>query len=167
MTELTSVLHDQHQDLHDSMTHVSGLQGAARCDVFLHVRRRLAVHQAFEELVAIPRLGAAPDGTPAQPVTLEREVVVAEQIPIDSPEFDAAFARVVVAHLHHMQQQETEVFPRLRAPLTAAESALVATAAQLWLGGGEVYFGNTYAQMVLAAREQLSHAEEVPPPIGR
>ncbi len=167
MPELTRVLQRQHQDLQESMTHLPSLQGAARCDVFLHVRRRLAVHQAFEELVVLPRLGSAPDGAPAQLLTLEREVVVAEQLPVDSPEFDAAFARVVGAHLHHARKQEAELFPRLREPLTAEESALVATAAQLWLGDGEAYLGNTYGQMVLAARDQLDRAEESPPPATR
>ena len=166
MTELTRVLQRQHQDLQESMTHLPGLQGAARCDVFLHVRRRLAVHQAFEELVVLPRLGPAPDGAPAQLLTLERDVVVAEQLPIDSPEFDSAFARLVAAHIHHTREQEAEIFPRLGEPLTPEESALVSTAAQLWLGGGEAYLGNTYGQMVLAARDQLAHAEEAPPPVA-
>jgi hypothetical protein len=166
MTELTRVLQRQHQDLQESMTHLPALQGAARCDVFLHVRRRLAVHQAFEELVVLPRLGAEPDGAPAQLLTVERDVLVAEQMPIDSPEFDAALGRVVGAHLHHTRRQEAELFPRLREPLTAEESALVITAAQLWLGGGDAYLGNTYAQMVLASRHQLANAAEAPPPVS-
>jgi hypothetical protein len=166
MTELTRVLRRQHQDLQESMTHLPALQGTARCDVFLHLRRRLAVHQAFEELALLPRLGAAPDGAPAQLLTLEREVAAAEQLPIGSPEFDAAFARVVVAHLHHAREQEVELFPRLREPRTPEESVVVATAARLWLGGGEAYLGNTYGQMVPAARAQLARAEEPPPPIA-
>lgn len=153
--DLIALLGRQHDELRSMMVRLPQLQGAARMDVFLQIRRRLAVHEVIERLLVTPRAG---DAAADEQLHVHQEIRTAELCDPDSLEFDAAYARVVVAHLHHAQVQEAEVFGGFVGELTPAEQAAAATATRLWVGEGEHYLGNTYLAMVATAQEELTQA---------
>ncbi|HYH35380.1 MAG TPA: hypothetical protein VD814_09545 [Nocardioides sp.] len=156
--ELVDLLGRQHEELRAGLDRIAQLQGCAREDVFLQVRRQLAVHAALEELVIAPRTGK---GTELAP--LHREVEVAEAVERDSGEFDRALARMVRAHGRHVRVQEQDHFGCLAGPLTEEERAVLEVAARLWEGEGEAYLGSTYDRMRSVAQEQLARPEESEP----
>lgn len=151
--DLVEVLRHQHDELGTSLTRLPELEGAAREDVFLQVRRRLAVHEALEQLVLAPRLG--PD-LRDDLLSFSEEVAAVELADPASEELRAADAQLVAAHRHHAHVQEREAFVSPTGVLPADEQAVVTLAMRLWEGEGDAYLGNWYAEMLASAREQLT-----------
>ena len=158
--ELAGLLSVQHSDLVDAWSRVSQLHACAREDVFLHARRRLALHQALEHVVLGPRLGpGAGDGDGARPLAVEPDddVVAAEVAALDqgveSPGFDAASARVAALLRVHVEAQERLV---MTGPLPEPDRRAVEVAVALWDGAGDAYLGNVWTEMVEVARDQLA-----------
>lgn len=147
--ELADLLAAQHGELREAWCRVPLLHAGARADVFLHARRRLAVHVALEQVVLAPRLS----DTGEQEASLDREVVAAEREGLESLGFDAACARVAVAFLRHSAAQEEMV---LTGVLPDSDREAVGAAKALWDGSGDAYLGNTWAEMRTIAVEQLS-----------
>lgn len=161
--ELVDLIRAQHEELQLALSRLPGLDGAAREDEFLQVRRRLAVHEALEAVLVSGRLpgDAAPD-----PADSHAEVVAVEQLPRDGVPFEQAVARLLATHLRHAEVQEHSVLKVLGGELTPAERAVAGTAVSLWHGEGEAYLGNTFGDMVETAKQQLEAAPEpghVPP----
>ena len=155
--ELVGLLREQHAELSRTLDRVPGLHGAAREDVFLQVRRLLAVHETLERMLV-----ATGGGSPSSESRLAEGVAAAESLDHESAAFDEAFARVVTAHLHHTREQEQELTRRIGA-LTEDDRARVVTAVRMWQGEGDAYLGNSYDEMLRAAAEQLERPEPGPP----
>ncbi|QBR91993.1 hypothetical protein [Nocardioides euryhalodurans] len=154
--DLLALLDHQHAELRELTAQLPGLGGAARADVFLLLRRRLAVHELLDELVVSPRLAAARGVAPENRGFLD-EVEAAEAVPVDGPSFDVALSRLAAALGRH-----ADAWHRLDAPLdgqalTDDEQAAVLAAEQLWEGEGEVHLGQGYRGMAAAVRDQLLH----------
>ena len=148
--DLAELLATQHEELRETWSRVPLLRAGAREDVFLHARRRLAVHLALEQVVLAPRLGLDADEREA---ALERAVVGAEHEGREAVGFEAACAAVVAAFLRHSDAQEQLV---LTGVLPDPDRAAVDTALALWNGSGDAYLGNTWAEMRATAVAQLS-----------
>lgn len=150
--DLARLLHTQHAELSSALCRVPQLHHGARKDVFLQARRHLAVHTALEVVVLAPRLLQVPDH-----FRLDPEVVAAEDQATASMDFDAAHARLTVAFLHHVQEQERQ---QLAGPLSRRDRGAVEVAVRLWNGEGDAYLGNTWEEMVTSASEQVASATE-------
>jgi hypothetical protein len=154
--DLAQLLHSQHVELSDALCRIPQLHDGGREDVFLQARRHLAVHTALEVVVLAPRLLPVPDH-----FRLDTEVLAAEDGATESLAFDAAHARLTVAFLHHVQQQERQ---DLTGPLSERERSAAEVAVHLWNGDGDVYLGSTWAEMVTTACEHVAAgASQVPP----
>ncbi len=148
---LADLLHGQHGELRALLCRLPLLHDGAREDVFLRVRRLLAVHLELES--ALPERS----GWPHERSRLEREVEQAEREGIESIAFDAAQARVAFAFLLHVGAQETLT---MSGRLSEREESVVTTAVRLWDGGGDAYLGNTWSDMLAAVSTQLSAASD-------
>ncbi|WP_457207500.1 hypothetical protein [Nocardioides sp. P5_C9_2] len=146
--QLAELLSLQHEELREAWCRVPLLHAGAREDVFLHARRRLAIHVALEHAVLAPHLPHVRDVE----AELDREVVAAEGETPESLGFDAACARVAVAFLRHSATLD-EV--DLAGALPEAEREAVTTAVALWDGAGDAYLGNSWEEMRETAVAQL------------
>jgi hypothetical protein len=146
---LAELLAAQHAELAEAWRRIPTLHAGAREDVFLHARRRLAVHLALEEVLLAPHLQTGD----AERAVLEREVLSAEHAGPGAPTFDAACARVAGTLLRHGAAQEAVV---MTGTLPEREQEVVSTAVALWDGAGDAYLGNAWAEMRATALEQLA-----------
>jgi hypothetical protein len=145
--DVTGLLGRQHAELRTLLARVSRLHDAAREDVFLRVRRLLAIHLELEALLLRPRLDRVPDD-----FRPDEEIVAAEHEELESTDFDAAMARVAAA-IHRHVGVLGEV--RLSGQLSPREMEAVAAAVRLWDGQGDAYLGNTWSEMVAAVSHEL------------
>ena len=156
--QLVALLRERHEELGRTLTRVPELSGCAREDQFLRARRLLAVHETLERLLldsdAVPEAGLGDD------------VAEVEALDHESPEFDAAYARVVRDHLARTDDHERRLAERF-GRLDEADRTRVATAIRMWHGEGDAYLGNTFAEMLDTAVEQLaSPTPEAVPDLG-
>jgi hypothetical protein len=152
--ELADLLADQHGELRESWGRVASLHDCAQEDVFLHARRRLAVHIALEHVLLVERLRDARAAGELE-AALDRAVNAAEEAGPGSPEFGAACSRVAEAFVRHSSAQERMV---LTGVLPDPDREVVDTALALWDGTGDAYLGNTWAEMRATSVEQLSRS---------
>lgn len=143
---LVSSLRAQRAELDRVLTRVPQLSGPAREDVFLRVRRLLAV------LVTVERILSAGRWEP--PRELEDEVAEAERLDHASPAFVRAARRV--AALRGASAPPERDVSALVERLPEADRARVAAGVRLAEGEGETYVGNAYADMLAAVEAQLS-----------
>jgi hypothetical protein len=145
--EVAGLLGRQHSVLRTLLARVPRLHDAAREDVFLRVRRLLAIHLELETVLLLPRLDGVPDR-----FRPDEAIVAAEHEEPESIEFDAAMTRVAAALVKHVGVLG-EV--RLSGQLSPREEEAVAAAARLWDGQGDAYLGNTWSEMVAAVSHEL------------
>lgn len=145
--EVAVLLGRQHTVLRTLLARVPRLHDAAREDVFLRVRRLLAIHLELETVLLLPRLDGVPDR-----FRPDEEIVAAEQEDLESIEFDTAMARVAAAWIRHVGVLG-EV--GLLGQLSPREGEAVAAAVRLWDGRGDAYLGNTWSEMVAAVSHEL------------
>jgi len=150
--EVAGLLGRQHTELRKLLARVPRLHDGAREDVFLRVRRLLAIHLELETVLLLPRLDGVPDH-----FRPDEEIVAAEHEELESVDFDAAMARVAAGVLRHVGVLG-EV--RLSGQLTPGEGKAVAAAVRLWDGRGDAYLGNTWSEMVAAVSDALVSAED-------
>lgn len=147
--DLAGLLAAQHAELGEAWDRIPELHAGAREDVFLHARRRLAVHLALEQVLLAPHL----DRGDAEREVLGREVLSAERAGPGTPGFDAACTRVAATVRRHGVAHDAVV---MTGTLPEREQGVVVTATGLWDGVGDAYLGNTWAEMRATALEQLS-----------
>ena len=138
--------------LHEELSRIPDLGGSAQLDVCLHVRRRMAAHEALEQVVT------AHTGAGAH--SLGREIRAAELAEVDGTQDDvsAAWRRVGVAFVRHVELAEGAGVGGLRGDLAPQEQAEVAEALRLWDGRGDAFLGNEYDVMLAVALDQLADA---------
>lgn len=152
--ELAAALREQREELHATLVRVAELEGPAREDVFLRARRLLAVHTTLDRLLS------STAGTSATP-SFAAEVAAAEALDHSSSDFHAAVIRLAAAHGRASLPAEV-LGEGLVAALPEADLSRVAGALRLARGEGDAYLGNTYAEMLAAAEEQLAHPDPAP-----
>ena len=102
-------------------------EGDARSDLVAGVMRELSVHAAIEEQVLYPAMRTAlPDGDHLVQEALEEHQKVKEALAAieraDSPTArDLHLVSLIGNVRHHVEGEETELFPKLRASTTTAE----------------------------------------------
>jgi hypothetical protein len=145
--DVAGLLGRQHTQLRTLLARVPRLHDGAREDVFLRVRRLLAIHLELETVLLLPRLDGVPDH-----FRPDEKIVAAEHEELESIDFDAAMARVAVALIRHVGALGAV---RLSGQLSPREGEAVAAAVRLWDGRGDAYLGNTWSEMVATVSDQL------------
>jgi hypothetical protein len=147
--DVAAVVSRQHAELNEELGRIPTLSGSARLDVSLHLRRRLAVHEALERVLLAPPVADPLDG-------LRRVIAAVEGAEADGDDADvaAAWVRARAAFVRHV---EVSVSPS-HGDLSAAQRAVLDEAVRLWEDGGDAYAGNEYDAMVNLALQQLAEA---------
>jgi hypothetical protein len=150
-SDLAALLGRQHTELRALLGRLPLLHDGAREDVFLRVRRLLAIHLELETVLLLPRLDGVPDR-----FRPDEEILAAEREQLESIEFEAATARLADAFVRHVGVLGRV---RLSGQLSPREGEAVAAAVRLWDGRGDAYLGNTWAEMAAAVSHQLFSEE--------
>jgi hypothetical protein len=158
--ELVQVLRDQHGEIAIDLARLPRLHRSARQDAFLQLRRRLAVHEAFEQATLHPRavggfVGGQAEARIAEEARLAAGLESLEELDPHTVAFDADYSRWAVMVLRHARLEERLEFPRVEGPLDEKAGRQVAIASAMWRGEGEAYLGQTFGKMLAAAAEQL------------
>jgi hemerythrin superfamily protein len=117
--DVIEVLLDQHQRIRLGMSAVLMAKGPERREQFDEVRALLAVHEAAEEMVLRPvsRAVAGDDIADArndEEHAAAEALATLEDMDVDDPGFDPAFARFQEDVLRHARNEESLEFPRIR-----------------------------------------------------
>jgi hypothetical protein len=147
--DVAAVVGRQHAELSEELGRIPALTGSARLDVSLHLRRRLAVHQALERVLLAPQA--------VDPLEdLRRVMGAAEGAEADGDDADvaAAWVRARAAFVRHVE------IPGLpsHGDLSAAQRAVLDEAVRLWKDEGAAYLGSQYDAMLNLALQQLAAA---------
>jgi hemerythrin-like domain-containing protein len=116
--------------------------GAQRRKVTEQVSSALALHMQIEEQLIYPlvaeRVGEEEEREAETEHTLARDGVVKMNELIDEPGFGAAVAMVTAGIKHHVKEEETELFPKLKDKLEHDDLAQIGdeVAAAKKSGGG-------------------------------
>jgi hemerythrin-like domain-containing protein len=101
--------------------------GAARHKTTTKVSAALTLHMQIEEQLVYPlvaeRVGEEEEHEAETEHTLARDGVAKMNELVDEPGFGAAVAMVTAGIKHHVKEEETEVFPALKAKLERDELA--------------------------------------------
>jgi hemerythrin superfamily protein len=119
--DVVDLLQDQHAHIRDLFEHAArARKHATRVEAFEQLRRFLAVHETAEELVTHPVARMA-DGNDVVDARLEEEdamkrlLAQLDHLDVDDAEFGKLLSQLRTAVLRHMELEEREEFPLLRA----------------------------------------------------
>jgi hemerythrin-like domain-containing protein len=122
------LLTTDHAEVEEMFRQIESLaEGAARSEAVAGVIRELSVHAAVEEQVLYPAMRKAlPDGDHLVQEAIEEHQAVKESLAAieraDSPaERDPHLVSLIGTVRHHVDEEETELFPKLRASITTSE----------------------------------------------
>ncbi len=128
----------QHNRIKALFEQVLPTVGEQREQVFLELRRLLAVHETAEEQIVHPRARhEIASGERIVDARLEEEneakqaLADLESLDVDSPEFEQRFAKLQTAVLEHAEREEHEEFGQLREQLDAEQLQRMRKAAEL------------------------------------
>jgi hemerythrin superfamily protein len=102
-------------------------EGEARSEVVAGIVRELSIHAAIEEQVLYPAMRKAlPDGETLVQEAIDEHQQVKETLAAieraDTPtERDPLLTTLMSNVRHHVEEEETELFPKLRASITTSE----------------------------------------------
>lgn len=101
-----------------------------KTDIAHEVIHELAVHGEVEELVFYPRLrDAVPDGTDLAEEAIHEHVEMKETLnrldsmTAEDPEFDGTMRELMVEVRHHVEEEENDIFPKVRAACSDSDLA--------------------------------------------
>jgi hemerythrin-like domain-containing protein len=122
------VLTADHAEVEEMFRQIESLpEGEARSTAVAGVIRELSVHAAIEEQVLYPAMRKAlPDGDHLVQEAIEEHQAVKETLAAieqaDSPtERDPHLVSLIGNVRHHVDEEETELFPKLRASITTTD----------------------------------------------
>jgi hemerythrin superfamily protein len=124
-SDAVTLIKNDHRILEDLFKQVDAGKGD-RQELLEEIATLLTAHSRAEEQEVYPALAKADPDRAAQVDHATHEHDEAEELlenalqSLDSPEFDDIFAEFVEAVAHHVEQEETEVLPALRAAVDPA-----------------------------------------------
>jgi hemerythrin-like domain-containing protein len=123
-----TLLTTDHAEVEQMFRQIESLpEGEARSEAVAGVIRELSVHAAVEEQVLYPAMRKAlPDGDHLVQEAIEEHQAVKETLAAieradSSSERDPHLVSLIGNVRHHVDEEETELFPKLRASITTSE----------------------------------------------
>jgi hemerythrin-like domain-containing protein len=116
------MLQADHRRVEALFARIGFTDGSERVELVQQLLAALRVHMELEETYVYPLLAAEVDGDGAEEAEVEHQLArdglaQLEELAPDEPGFDAAMVMVVAGIEHHVQEEETDAFPRLVAQL--------------------------------------------------
>ena len=128
MPDAVELLTSDHAAVEQMFRQIESLpEGDARIELVAGVVRELSVHAAVEEQVLYPAMRKAlPDGETLVQEAIEehqrvKETLVAVERADTPDERDPQLVKLIGDVRHHVEEEEHELFPKLRASVTSAE----------------------------------------------
>ena len=119
--DVVELLGEQHQEVRRLFSQLEQAAGDARTEVFEQLVRLLAVHETAEEEVVYPAVRRMVDGgdgladaRTAEEGEAKDALAEMEKLGVDHRDFDSRLASLKQLVLTHAENEEQEVFPRLR-----------------------------------------------------
>jgi hemerythrin-like domain-containing protein len=116
------MLQADHRRVEALFVRIGLTDGGERAELVQQLLAALRVHMELEETYVYPLLAAEVDADGAEEAEVEHQLArdglaQLEELAPDEPGFDAAIVMVMAGIEHHVQEEETDAFPRLVAQL--------------------------------------------------
>jgi hemerythrin superfamily protein len=117
--DVTRILEADHRQVEQLFTELEGADGAARQPFVDELVTSLRSHMELEEQVVYPAMEPVTGHEPVEEAKTEHELARKGledlvRLAPDAPGFGAALDAVKAGITHHVEEEETEVFPKLR-----------------------------------------------------
>jgi hemerythrin superfamily protein len=117
--DITRILESDHREVEDLFEKISKAEGEERMPLIDELASSLKAHMELEEEVVYPAMKPVTGAEAAEEGETEHELarhVLAEmeRLAPDEPGFGAALESVKAGIEHHVEEEEQEVFPKLR-----------------------------------------------------
>jgi hemerythrin superfamily protein len=123
--DLVAILETDHRDVEQLFTQIQRAQGRQRSTLVENLAEQLTLHMSIEESIVYPRLGRIDEEmrseAEAEHALARKTLKDLRRLAPDSPGFDGALEMVKAGIEHHVHEEESEAFPRLRAELDEQE----------------------------------------------
>jgi hemerythrin superfamily protein len=133
--DVVDLLMQQHEEARRLFVDVKAATGDGRQEPFTRLLTLLAVHETAEEEIVYPALRAIDgegqrlaDARTAEEDRVKKELSELERIGVGSPRFEPELDHVEQLVLMHADNEEREVFPRLRSSYSLEELQALARA---------------------------------------
>lgn len=128
---LTDHLRADHQRIRDLLDHLARRQGSARSEILVQLGRELAIHASIEEDLLYPLLEPGSLGRDVRHAYAEHHLI---NVQFDEIIVLSADERVTADKIHvldevithHLDEEETDVFPRIATSLGKARARKLA-----------------------------------------
>jgi len=117
--DVTKMLEADHREVEDLFEKIEKAKGSARQPLIDQLATSLRAHMALEEKVVYPAMEPITGDEPVQEANTEHELgrkglADVERLGPDEPGFGAALDALKAGISHHVEEEEGEVFPKLR-----------------------------------------------------
>jgi hemerythrin superfamily protein len=119
VVDITKILETDHRQVEDLFAKIEQAKGAKRQPFIDQLETSLRAHMELEEQVLYPAMGSITGDEAVEEAETEHELgrkglddVV--RLAPDKPGFDGALAATKAGISHHVEEEETEIFPKLR-----------------------------------------------------
>jgi iron-sulfur cluster repair protein YtfE (RIC family) len=124
--DITKLLEADHRQVEDLFTQIEEAQDADRTSLLAELEQALHAHMQLEETVLYPAMSPATGDEAVEEATVEHELArkgLADAMRLATkPGFGAALDAVKAGIEHHVDEEESEVFPKLRKDRRILES---------------------------------------------
>jgi len=117
--DVTKILEQDHRDAESLFNQIPKADGAARQSLIDELNTALRAHMELEERVVYPAIEPVTGAEDVQEANQEHQLArqgldaMLELAP-DEPGFDGALESVKAGILHHVEEEENELFPKVR-----------------------------------------------------
>lgn len=122
MTEVTRILEQDHRKVEKLFAQIKKQQGSIRANLVEQLGADLRLHMRIEETIVYPFIVKQLNGDGKEMVEeaktehagARKVLAEVERLSPNEPGFDGAFEMLEAGIKHHVQEEETEVLPKLR-----------------------------------------------------
>jgi hemerythrin superfamily protein len=117
--DVTRILEADHRTVEELFDKIENTEGAARMPLIEELATNLLAHMALEEEVVYPKMKPVTGEEPVQEGETEHELAKkalkdVQSLAPDEPGFGAALDALIAGITHHVDEEENDVFPKLR-----------------------------------------------------
>jgi iron-sulfur cluster repair protein YtfE (RIC family) len=129
MSDVTRILEQDHRKVEQLFEQIKKQQGAVRANLVEQLAADLRTHMRVEESIVYPFIVKQLNGDGKEMVEeaktehegARKVLAEVERLSPNEPGFDGAFEMLEAGISHHVEEEETEVFPKLRKSASAAQ----------------------------------------------
>lgn len=117
--DVTRILEADHRTVEELFDEIEKAEGDERTPLIEELATNLQAHMALEEEVVYPQMQSVTGEEPAEEGEAEHELARkaladVQRLAPDEPGFGAALDALIAGITHHVDEEENEVFPKLR-----------------------------------------------------